>query len=384
MSSRCTYEGTSYGDAAAPRLAAGSELGSVHVWEVWCPDDSEEARAAAAEARATAALGEWPTTELALSPLHLTAGGGGEGEEYGGMPVDPFAMAVDQDENGNERPLSQVLLARARPRFARKLECWTGSHHFVQSILMLPDGRTVVSGGDSGNVTLHQVGEPGRLSRTTPSVRLVGHQSAVMCLGATASGEVLSGSVDHGVRLWDVHRGACKQEFIGHTRSVHCLGLGQASPHGEAMLFTGSRDHEIKIWDLRSQGCEHTLRGHAGSVTCIGAEGWKLLSGGGYNRGADDDEVLSVDATLRLWDLRMLGGARSPCLWTKAAPSPDEPGADGAAVTDPTRGDPVLSLQLLQEKVLTSHGGKRWTARIWDLEKGPEYPEASTAEQQGG
>jgi WD40 repeat protein len=215
MSSRCTYEGTSYGDAAAPRLAAGSELGSVHVWEVWCPDDSEEARAAAAEARATAALGEWPTTELALSPLHLTAGGGGEGEEYGGMPGDPFAMAVHQAETGNERPLSQVLLARARPRFARKLECWTGSHDFVQSILMLPDGRTVVSGGDSGNVTLHQVGEPGQPSRTTPSVRLVGHQSAVMCLGATASGEVLSGSVDHGVRLWDVHRGACKQERLG-------------------------------------------------------------------------------------------------------------------------------------------------------------------------
>lgn len=80
----------------------------------------------------------------------------------------------------------------------------------------------------------------------------------------------------------------------------------------------------------------------------------------------------------------MLGAARSPCLWTQAAPSPDEPDADGAAVTgppDPTRGDPVLSLQLLRDKVLTSHGGRRWTARIWDLEKGPE---ASTAEQPGG
>ena len=30
-------------------------------------------------------------------------------------------------------------------------------------------------------------------------------------------------------------------------------------------------------------------------------------------------------------------------------------------------GDPVLSLQLYEDKVLTSHGGKRWTARIWDL-----------------
>ncbi len=30
-------------------------------------------------------------------------------------------------------------------------------------------------------------------------------------------------------------------------------------------------------------------------------------------------------------------------------------------------GDPVLSLQLTEDRVLTSHGGKHWTARIWDL-----------------
>ena len=103
------------------------------------------------------------------------------------------------------------------------------------------------------------------------------------------------------------------------------------------MLFTGSRDHSIKLWDLRTHDCQHTLKGHLGSVTCLAADGWRLLSGGGYNRGADDDEVLSVDATLRLWDLRMLGGARSPCLWTKAAPSPDDPGSEeGAVGTAPT------------------------------------------------
>ena len=31
-------------------------------------------------------------------------------------------------------------------------------------------------------------------------------------------------------------------------------------------------------------------------------------------------------------------------------------------------GDPVLSLQLTEDRVLTSHGGKHWTARIWDLD----------------
>ena len=65
------YEGTAYHGAAAPRLAAGSELGSVHVWEVWCPEDAEEARVAAAEARATAAIGEWPATDFTLSPVRV-------------------------------------------------------------------------------------------------------------------------------------------------------------------------------------------------------------------------------------------------------------------------------------------------------------------------
>jgi len=80
--------------------------------------------------------------------------------------------------------------------------------------------------------------------------------------------------------------------------------------------------------------------------------------------------VLSVDSTLRLWDLRMLG-SRSPCLWSKPAPSPEET-AHLQGPFNLSRGDPVLSLQLMRDKVLTSHGGKRWTARIWDLEKGPE------------
>ena len=98
----------------------------------------------------------------------------------------------------------------------------------------------------------------------------------------------------------------------------------------------------------------------------------------------------------------MLGSsARTPCLWTKAAPSPEDEGGGGGggggegggggAGAPPaappgggfnqTRGDPVLSLQLLPDKVLTSHGGKKWTARIWDLERGPE---ASTAEERQG
>ena len=346
------------GQGETARLAAGSDWGSVHVWEVWRPDDAEDA-AAAAEAQ------EWPV-ERALAQQAAAAAA----------------------EGVLEQEALEAALA-ARPRFARRLECWTGSQDFVQSVLMLGP-RTVVSGADSGSVALHRVGQPDVVNgeaqaheeggAVPPALCLSGHESTVMCLGATDDGDVLSGSADHTVRLWDPTTGQGKARFLGHTRSVHCLALGQATAQGASMLFTGSRDHRIKVWDLRTQGCEFTLRGHVGSVTCLGADGWKLLSGGGYNRGSDDDEVLSVDATLRLWDLRMLGSsARTPCLWTKAAPSPEGGGGGGGGGGD--EGEPVLSLQLLPDKVLTSHGGKKWTARIWDLERGPE---ASTAEERQG
>ena len=73
----------------------------------------------------------------------------------------------------------------------------------------------------------------------------------------------------------------------------------------------------------------------------------------------------------------MLGSsARTPCLWTKAAPSPEGGGGGGGGGGD--EGEPVLSLQLLPDKVLTSHGGEEWTARIWDLERGPEASTAGT------
>ena len=379
------------------------------------------------------------------------------------------AAAVDAEANGvgvaDISDLRERLLFR-RPRFSRKLTCWSGAHDFVQSILVLPGG-VVCSGGDSGSVRVHRLppsllaaggGGGTAASLLLPSsgagLTLEGHSGAVMCLDAprleasppSASSRGLatigtaqpyappsvlfSGSVDHSVGVWDLAAGGRRVlRLDGHSRSVHCLTLGSAcSGGGGATLFTGSRDHSIKLWDLRSHTCEHTLLGHTGSVTCIGVHGWRLLSGGGYNRGADDDEVLSVDSSLKLWDLRMLGGGRgssasssrglpsssfrgggtprrsvrrgsyhllvsarqgaiaphasSALVWSREAPSPPEPSAGGGGgAGSGGGGDPVLSLQLLEDRVLTSHGGKSWTARIWDLCGGQCEEEQSEEEE---
>jgi WD40 repeat protein len=108
---------------------------------------------------------------------------------------------------------------------------------------------------------------------------------------------------------------------------------------------------------LRTNKAVAELRGHTGSVTCVGTYQWQLASGAGFNRGLDNDTVLSVDSTIRMWDLRSM-----QCMWVKEVPPP--PGG-----TPHPKGDPVLCLQLLHDKILTSHGGKDWTARVWQISR---------------
>lgn len=69
----------------------------------------------------------------------------------------------------------------------------------------------------------------------------------------------------------------------GHSDSVYCL---QMHHH---QIITGSRDRTIKIWDTRTRECQRTLRGHNGSVLCVRFDEEVLVSG-------------SSDSTVFVWD----------------------------------------------------------------------------------
>ena len=136
-------------------------------------------------------------------------------------------MTVEDLLSSSEVLAEEARTASRRPRFAKKLETWVGAHDFVQSILMLSGGQ-VVSGGDGGLVKVHSVG----VHDAHAAQHLEGHTGAVMCLDSTTadgSGDgggaphVLSGSVDHTVRQWDVETGACVARFSGtRARCTAC------------------------------------------------------------------------------------------------------------------------------------------------------------------
>ena len=70
------------------------------------------------------------------------------------------------------------------------------------------------------------------------------HQASVTCLLVLEDGRLLSGSVDHTFKFWDLDTGACAGTLKGHREGVASLAKLEGG-----RLASGSTDFKIKIWD---------------------------------------------------------------------------------------------------------------------------------------
>ena len=89
--------------------------------------------------------------------------------------------------------------------------------------------------------------------------------SAVYCLTWSNDGkQIVSGSYDHSLKLWDAADGKLVREFKkyedkkfekGHRDSVVCVAM---APDGKT-LASGDWDHAIKIWNVADGNVLHEL-----------------------------------------------------------------------------------------------------------------------------
>jgi WD40 repeat protein len=86
------------------------------------------------------------------------------------------------------------------------------------------------------------------------------------------SHELISGSLDFTIKIWDLYTGLCVNTLRGHTnyiKDIVVVGSDGREEMTTTMIVSASKDRTIKVWNTKVEQCLSTLRGHSGLVNCL-------------------------------------------------------------------------------------------------------------------
>lgn len=193
----------------------------------------------------------------------------------------------------------------------------------VNTILWNPDGRRLLSGSNSGEITMWN-----GFSFNFDTI-LQAHESPVKAMCWSPSSSFLITSDNLGlIKYW--HPSMNNIQLIeGHSEAVKDLSFG----HSDSKFCSASDDSTIKVWDSHQAQCETILMGHNWDVKKAQWHPSKALIASG-----------GKDNLLKLWDPR-----QAECL-----------------TTFHYHKNTILSLKFYKENYLLS-GGKDQVVKMLDL-----------------
>ncbi len=163
----------------------------------------------------------------------------------------------------------------------------------IQCLAFSPDGRFLAIGGGPfdekpqsyGEVRLWSVGEePAEIGRFD------GHANSVLSVKFSPDGKtLLTGSVDHTLRVWDVTTRRARLVIEGSQAWIEGLAV---SPDGRSFVSPGRAQGELILRDLTTGEERALLVGHSNQVRGIT-----------YSPDGKTLATVSTDMTLRLWTL---------------------------------------------------------------------------------
>ncbi|KAL5274249.1 hypothetical protein ACFFRR_000793 [Megaselia abdita] len=136
----------------------------------------------------------------------------------------------DISQSNNKNPVSQ-------------LDCLQRDN-YIRSVKLLPDGRTLIVGGEASNLSIWDLASP------TPRIKAELTSAAPACYALAISPDskvCFSCCSDGNIAVWDLHNQTLVRQFQGHTDGASCIDI---SPDGQR-LWTGGLDNTVRSWDLR-------------------------------------------------------------------------------------------------------------------------------------
>lgn len=177
-------------------------------------------------------------------------------------------------------------------KYLSLVNTFSGHKSQVLSVVMSPNGKLIISGGDCqkndntkcyGNLKLWDVITGKEITS------LEGHSQNVNALAISADGKILvSGSDDQTIKIWNLQTNQLIHTLTDHTDAIHSLAI---TADGKT-LVSASDDQTIKVWDLITGKLIRTLTAHKSWVRSvdISPNGVTLASG-------------SFDKTIKLWNI---------------------------------------------------------------------------------
>ncbi|XP_061828415.1 autophagy-related protein 16-1 isoform X2 [Nerophis lumbriciformis] len=199
-----------------------------------------------------------------------------------------------------------VKLWHVRAGALRHRASLDGSTEGITCVEFDPTGRRILAGSYDKSALMWRLDDP------VPKLTLTGHKRKVTAARFSLH-QVVTGSADGTIRLWDPHRAAC-------VRLVDVPSFCSDVVCSDNLIISGHFDHKIRFWDARLASCVHELEAQ-GKVTSL-------------DLSADRRQLLSCcrDDGLQLLDVRRCSGQSAAFRAegfkcgsdsTKAAISPD-------------------------------------------------------------
>jgi len=168
----------------------------------------------------------------------------------------------------------------------------SGHKSKVLSVVMSPNGKMIVSGGNCGKSDHSQCHGNLKLWDVITGREITsfeGHSQNVNAVAITTNGKILvSGSDDQTIKVWNLQTNQLIHTLNSHTDAIHSLAISADNK----TLISASDDQTIKVWNLTTGKLIRTLIGHKYWVRSvdISPDGVTLVSG-------------SFDKTIKLWNI---------------------------------------------------------------------------------